>query len=185
MTRPIIAPPRALSFESHDVPINLPSTERFRVRGSDNDERTIPELVRIGRTTADEKLRDASRANFHFRMVEVAMMMLLPLLAVALAVPPKRSTSGLGIFVGIVMMVTYHKINQYAEQMGAQGRVDPLIALWVPFLFFAALILWMYWTLAHKPGGQPIGALERGFSKLGKGIGRLIRLPQRLRPKPA
>ena len=177
--------PRALSFESHDVTINLPSTERFRVRGSDNDERTIPELVRIGRTTADEKLRDASRANFHFRMVEVAMMMLLPLLAVALAVPPKRSTSGLGIFVGIVMMVTYHKINQYAEQMGAQGRVDPLIALWVPFLLFAALILWMYWTLAHKPGGQPIGALERGFSKLGKGIGRLIRLPQRLRPKPA
>jgi lipopolysaccharide export system permease protein len=29
-------------------------------------------------------------------MVEVAMMLLLPLLAVALAVPPKRSTSGPG-----------------------------------------------------------------------------------------
>ncbi len=109
----------------------------------------------------------------------------LPLLAVALAVPPKRSTSGLGIFVGIVMLVTYHKINQYAEQMGAQGRVDPIIALWVPFALFAALIVWMYWTLAHKPGGQPIGALERGFSKLGKGIGRVLRLPQRLRPGAA
>jgi lipopolysaccharide export system permease protein len=38
------------------------------------------------------------------------------------------------------------------------------------------LILWMYWTLAYKPGGQPIGALERGFSKLAKGFGRLLRL---------
>ena len=35
------------------------------------------------------------------------------------------------------MVVTYHKINQYAEQMGAQGRFVPELALWVPFLFFA------------------------------------------------
>jgi hypothetical protein len=100
--------------------------------------------------------------------VEVAMMLLLPLLAVALAVPPKRSTSGLGIFLSIVMVVTYHKINQYAEQMARRGgsircsrsgRRSPL----------RALILWMYWTLAHKPGGQPIGALERVFAKAGQG----------------
>jgi lipopolysaccharide export system permease protein len=74
------------------------------------------------------------------------------------------------------MVVTYHKINQYAEQMAAQARIDPVIALWTPFLLFAALIVWMYWTLAYKPGGQPIGALERGFSKLAKGIGRILRL---------
>jgi lipopolysaccharide export system permease protein len=177
--------PRALSFEGHDIPVSLPSTERFRMRGTDNEERTIPELVRIGRASTNETQRDAIRSNFHFRMVEVAMMLLLPLLAVALAVPPKRSTSGLGIFVGIVMLVTYHKINQYAEQMGAQGRLDPVLALWLPFTLFAVLIIWMYWTLAHKPGGQPIGALERGFSKLGKGIGKILRLPQRLRPQAA
>jgi lipopolysaccharide export system permease protein len=34
----------------------------------------------------------------------------------------------------------------------------------------------MYWTLAYRPGGQPIGALERAFSKLGKLIGRLLRV---------
>ena len=73
------------------------------------------------------------------------------------------------------MVVTYHKVNQYAEQMGSLGRIDPLIALWVPFLLFAALIVWMYWTLAHKPGGQPIGALERVFSRIGKPVGRLFR----------
>jgi len=104
----------------------------------------------------------------------VAMMLLLPLLAVALAVPPKRSTSGLGILLSIVMVVTYHKVNQYAEQAGAAGRFDPLLALWLPFLLFAALIVWMYWTLAHKPGGQPIAALERVFALAGKRFGRLF-----------
>ena len=169
--------PRVLSFESHDLPIDLPAIETFRGRGDGNMELTIPELVRIGRSDAvAETLRDATRANFHFRMVEVAMMALLPLLAVALAVPPKRSTSGLGIFLSIVMVVTYHKINQYAEQMGAQGRIDPVIALWTPFVLFAALILWMYWTLAYKPGGQPIGALERGFAKVAKSLSRILPL---------
>jgi lipopolysaccharide export system permease protein len=185
---PAYRAPRVLSFENHDIPIDLPRIENFRSRGSGtgNDELTLPELVRLGGSErVAERVRDALRANFHFRMVEVAMMLLLPLLAVALAVPPKRSTSGLGIFLSIVMVVTYHKINQYAEQMGAQGRVDPVVALWGPFVLFAALIIWMYWTLAHKPGGQPIGALERVFSKTAKAIGRVVRPRRRHGAQPA
>jgi lipopolysaccharide export system permease protein len=178
--------PRVLSFESHDLPIDLPTMETFRRRGDGNAELTIPELVRIGSSdTVGEPLRDRTRANFHFRMVEVAMMMLLPLLAVALAVPPKRSTSSLGIFMSIVMVVTYHKINQYAEQMGGQGRIDPVIALWTPFLLFAVLILWMYWTIAYKPGGQPIGALERSAGKIAKTIRRMLGMGRRREIVPA
>ena len=93
------------------------------------------------------------------------MMMLLPLAALAFAVPPKRSTSALGVFLSIVFIVTYHKINQYGEAMGASGRVDPLLALWGPFLVFSAIIIWMYHVVAHRPGGQPIGALDAVFAK--------------------
>jgi lipopolysaccharide export system permease protein len=163
--------PRILSFTAHDLPIDLPKIEAFRGRGGKDRERTIPELVQIGDNVANPlMLRNESRANFHFRLVEVAMMLLLPLLAVALAVPPKRSASALGVFLSIVMVVTYHKINEYAESMGALGRVDPFFALWVPFLMFAALIWWMYYTIAHKPGGQPIGALEVAFAKIAKTV---------------
>jgi len=177
--------PRVLSFANHDLPIDLPAIEAFRNRGQGDMELTIPELLRLGgNARIEEDRRNAIRANFHFRIVEVAMMLLLPLLAVALAVPPKRTTSGLGIFLSIVMVVTYHKVNQYAEQMGAQGRVDPIIALWTPFFLFAALIVWMYWTLAHKPGGQPIGALERAASKAGKRLGAILRI-RRKRALPA
>ena len=102
------------------------------------------------------------------------MMLMLPLLAVALAVPPKRSTSALGIFISIVMVVAYHKVNQYAEQMGAQGRAIPDIALWLPFLAFVALIGWMYHVLAHRPGGQPIGALERAFTRAAKSVRKMM-----------
>tara|TARA_R110000824_G_scaffold89796_1_gene219860 strand:+ start:749 stop:1960 length:1212 start_codon:yes stop_codon:yes gene_type:complete len=160
--------PRILSFSNHDLPIDLPNIESFRSRGGKNLEYTIPELVRVGSDAKrPETERNESRSNFHFRMVEVVMMLLMPLLAVALAVPPKRSTSALGVFLSIVMIVTYHKVNEYGEDIGSLGLVDPIIALWLPFCLFAALIIWMYHVAAHVPGGQPIGALEKAFSKFG------------------
>ena len=169
--------PRVLSFLNHDLPIDLPRIDSFRGRGGENLEYTLPELVRVGSSGDTPPMaRDAARANFHFRMVEVAMMALLPLLAVALAIPPKRSTSALGVFISIVMIVTYHKINEYGESVGALGIVDPIIALWGPFVLFAGLIVWMYYTVAYVPGGQPIGALERAFAKFGGVFKGLLRL---------
>jgi len=172
---PKFATPRTLSFNSYDLPINLPATDAFRGRGNQEPELVLPELISraYGGTAPRKKDELSSRANLHFRLVEIAMMLMLPLLGVALAVPPKRSNSSLGIFIGIVMVVTYHKINQYAEGAGSRGHLQPELALWLPFLGLVALILWMYHVLAHRPGGQPIAALEAAFAKLGKAVRKL------------
>ncbi|GAB5352353.1 LPS export ABC transporter permease LptF [Qipengyuania sp. 483] len=168
--------PRVLTFTRHDLPIDLPAIEEFRARGEDEREYILPELLRMGWADDEPKIkRAASQASFNFRLVEVVMMALMPLLAVALGIPPKRSTSALGVFISIVMVVAYHKVNQYGEDVGALGMVDPILALWIPFLLFAALILWMYYRVAFVPGGQAIGALENWFSKVAKRITKLFR----------
>lgn len=164
--------PRVLTFAQQDLPIELPRVEAFRSRGEQDREYTLPELIRLTEHGTTKRQRDESLANLNFRLAEVAMMLLLPLLAVALAVPPKRSGSALGVFLSIIFIVTYHKVNEYAEGVGALGVINPIVALWVPFAGFAALILWMFWTLAYKAGGQPIGALETALAALGKAIGR-------------
>ncbi|TVV76352.1 LPS export ABC transporter permease LptF [Sphingomonas solaris] len=175
--------PRVLAFVGHDLPIDLPRMEAFRTRGGRDLEMTMPELARTAHESGtDAQTRAELRANFHFRLVEVATMFLLPLLALALAVPPKRSTSALGVFLSIVMIVTQHKINEYAEALGGRGSVDPIIALWVPFLLFAGLSWWMYRTLAHVPGGQPIGALERVAAQSGAVFRRWLRLLRKEKP---
>ena len=178
---PRFSTPRTLAFDSYDLPISLPAIEKFRTRGgTESEELYMHELWRLGygggATSETQKLMAQSTLNF--RMVEIMMMLMLPLLAVSLAVPPKRSTSGLGIFVGILIVVAYHKVNQYAEAVTAQGRVDPLIAFWAPFVLLCVMIFWMYHVLAHKPGGQPIGALERFFAKTAKAVRGLLPKPR-------
>jgi lipopolysaccharide export system permease protein len=174
---PKFAAPRTLAFESYDLPISLPVIDQFRRRGgTESDELYLHELWRLGYggAAASEAQKLESQATLNFRLVEVIMMLMLPLLAVALAVPPKRSTSALGIFIGILIVVAYHKVNQYAEQAAAQGRLEPIVALWTPLVLLAAAIVWMYHVLAHRPGGQPIGALDRAAAKLGKAVRGMI-----------
>ena len=172
--------PRVLRFVGHDLPIDLPRSGAFRQRGGRDQELTMPELAIVAhQAKTAPKLRYEYRADFHFRLVEVATMFLLPLLAIALAVPPKRSSSALGVFLSIVIIVTQHKVNEYTSGLAALGRIEPILALWIPFLLFAALVWWMYHTLAHVPGGQPIGALERVAARIGARLRIWFRFGQR------
>ena len=168
--------PRTLTFNTYDLPVTVPAIDQFRRRGMDYNELYFNELFRLGYggAAANREQRLGAQSNFHFRIVEILMMVMLPMLAVALAVPPKRSTSALGIFIGIVMVVAYHKVNEYGLAAGSQGRIDPVLALWVPFVLLAALIGWMYHVVAHRPGGQPIGALEWAFAKLARRLRSLF-----------
>ena len=167
--------PRVLSFSQHDLPIDLPALQDFRERGEDEREYVLPELLEIGWSPQSTEIeRAGSLANFNYRMVEVVMMIMLPLLAVALAIPPKRSTSALGVFLSIVIVVAYHKVNQYGAEVAAIGQLDPFLALWGPFAVLTAMIGWMYYHVAFVPGGQAIGFLEAFYAKVGRAIGRLF-----------
>ena len=77
------------------------------------------------------------------------------------------------MFISLIALVTFHKITEYGERMGSIGRVDPVLAQWVPYVIFLVIALWLYRTLAHVPGGQPLGTLDRWFSKVSKAVSAL------------
>ncbi|WP_017668257.1 LptF/LptG family permease [Sandarakinorhabdus sp. AAP62] len=159
------ATPRVLGFAQHDLPIRLPEMATFRKRGEGNLEATLPELLRTMVTATDATEQRSASASFNRRIVQCVIMFLLPFLAVPMAVPPKRSTSALGVFLSIIALVTFHKLTEYGERMGTLGRIDPVLAQWVPFALFLGLALWLFRVL-ERPGGQPIGALDRWFGKI-------------------
>lgn len=174
---PKFVTPRTGVIGSYDLPVNLPATSPFRSRAAgEAEELYLHELWQqgYGGGGKSHEQRIAAEAHFNYRMVEVIMMFMLPLLSVALAIPPKRSSSSLGIFMSILIVVAYHKVNQYADTAAAAGHLDPTLGLWIPLVVLASLIAWMYHVLAHKPGGQPIGALEWFFAGIAKRIRNLF-----------
>ena len=116
-------------------------------------------------TATDATEQRSASASFNRRIVQCVIMFLLPFLALPMAVPPKRSTSALGVFLSIIALVTFHKFTEYGERMGTLGRIDPVLAQWVPFALFLGVALWLFRVL-ERPGGQPIGALDRWFGKI-------------------
>lgn len=175
--------PRVLTFRMHDLPIDLPKIDVFRIRGAeaDDNELTMPELFRMGyrgQGHATEESRLAARANLHRRLVQVFAVLIIPLLAVALAVPPKRSTSAVGVFAALTMLIVYNEISEAAERAGASGATGVAIGQWTSFVLFGVLSAWFFHVLAHVPGGQPIAMIERCAGFVARTLNRLW---QRLR----
>jgi lipopolysaccharide export system permease protein len=170
--------PRVLTFKQQDLPVNLPAMGSFRARGDEDAELTLPELAKAARSPAASALmRTQNVASLWRRIALVAVMFVLPFLAVALAVPPKRSTSGIGVFLSIILLVVFFKTSQYGEAMGRIGAVDPVLAQVVPLAGFAALSFYLYYVLAFVPGGQPIGALDRIAARATAFVTGLFRRP--------
>ncbi len=175
------AMPRVLSFKVHDLPINLPKMESFRKRGGKELELTIPELWETSNAaTVEKKLKDESAANLYRRLVQSFIIFVIPFIALAYAVPPKRSTSSMGVFIGLIALVVYNEISEAAERAGAKGAEPAWLIQLVPFLLFAALCLWSFHILAHKVGGQPLSYLQRAGDIAAKYLKILFRPVVRL-----
>jgi len=167
--------PRVLTFKQQDLPVSLPAMGSFRARGAEEAELTIPQLASAAAHAAGRMAHAQSAASLWRRIALVAVMFVLPFLGVALAVPPKRSTSGLGVFLSIILLVVFFKTSQYGEAMGRIGAVDPVLAQLVPLGGFALIAGWLYYVLAYVPGGQPIGALDRAAGRLSAAASALLR----------
>lgn len=184
--------PRVLSFRMHDLPIDLPKIDVFRIRGAaaDDNELTMPELFAVGyrgQGNLSEDIRRGVRANLHRRLVQVFAVLIIPLLAVALAVPPKRSSSAVGVFAALTILIIYNEISEAVERAGASGSANIVLSQWGSFALWGLLSLWFFHVLAHIPGGQPISMVERGSGVITRLLTMVWRLVRRrlLRQRPA
>ncbi|HEY4548031.1 MAG TPA: LptF/LptG family permease [Pedomonas sp.] len=157
--KPGQAAPSVLSFNLHDIPINLPHLESFRARGKQL-EFTLSELWNA---SADpkrtEELQRQAQGTLHRRLVQVAVLLPLPFLGLALAVPPKRSSTSLGIFVGIFLLLLLNEFNKAGETAVQLGAAPPWLAIWTPFAAFCVMSVGAYLVLVNKVGGHPLTPL--------------------------
>ncbi|MBT6033500.1 MAG: LPS export ABC transporter permease LptF [Kordiimonadaceae bacterium] len=147
--------PRILNFDMHDLPLEVPMFEQFRMRGDEATEMTFNELLTL-RNSGDT----AITATLHSRIARALSILIVPFLALPLGLVAKRSGRALGISVGVFILLLYHKVLEFGLDFAAEGILSPWLTIWFPTVLFIMLTARLYYIGAYQVGGTPLRKLE-------------------------
>lgn len=161
--------PSIVNFDMHDLPLAVPNFASFRDRGEEAKEMTVIELW-DARGSDDP----AIIAMLHSRTARALSILIVPFLAVPMGLVAKRSGKALGITVGVVILLVYHKLLEFGLGFSATGDISPWAVIWLPTLLFILLTARLYYIGAYKVGGLPLRRLEIIFEVTAEAIRRMI-----------
>lgn len=152
----------------------------FRLRGGDEREMTLVELLKARHAPDPSVARGRLDSELHGRLVRAASLLVIPLLAMPIGLAAKRSRPFLGILLAAVILVVYQQALQLLESLGDIGRIDSRPALWGAWLAFTAFSLAVFLRSNRHPEE---GAFDALLVALDRGAGAVAaRLPRWTRP---
>jgi lipopolysaccharide export system permease protein len=160
--------PRTFRFQQHDWQVDLPEVGKFRSRGGKEREQTLHELILDNDGKLEPLSETAAWGAFFDRSIRSISILFLPFLAIGLGVVSKRQQRSLGMVVGLVMLLTLHKMVEFALASANLGTSTGLMSMLVPFAVFVALSLFFFHTTAHRVGASPLAWLEALFDSIAK-----------------
>lgn len=117
----------------------------FRMRGGDQRELTIPELMtgsyRDGPFTIDSLVADA---DLHDRLARATLPLVLPLLGVVLGLNLGRTARAGGAFLGIVVLLVVQKLLEFGLAQAGRGAIPAWAGAWPVVAGLTALSVWMF-----------------------------------------
>ena len=152
------------------------SADPFRPRGDSERELTFSELLEHQRLYPDEP---RYAAEFHARLVRLASLVGIALMAVPLGVTGKRTPLWPRIAVALVILTAYDHLIKMVEGLADLGRVPPGPALWGLCVAFLALTAWLYLSTPGQGAASPLRAV---FTRLEATAAWLATLRRRRAP---
>ena len=138
--------------------ISRPATlEQYRSRGDDEREMTSLELFANRDGSQTETIdQNTNNAMLHLRLSKAALLLLLPFIAVPFGLNYGRNPSSAGIFVGVVFLVSLQKALEFAQSLGAAGKIPPWLGIWGIIAVVAIFAVVLFWKSAYKMGQPPL-----------------------------
>jgi lipopolysaccharide export system permease protein len=150
---PVRGRPSTVTFANLSWPVVTGSESNYRPRGLDQRELTLDELWNRPASASSEPSAAEIAAELHARLVLIASVPILPLLAAPLALigGPRSQRSGLAI--GLLILVVYYQALNFGEALAKRDLMAAGIGLWLPFVALAAGAGWLF--LRHLIRGRP------------------------------
>ena len=118
---------------------------------------------------------DLGISDFQISLLQgFAFALFYAFLAIPLALGRRRSDRSYGIVVGLIILVVYHQVLDFLENMAESQVIDPAIALWTPFLVYVLGSVLLFRRVSKRvPGALWIDPLAAITSVAGVLVPRL------------
>lgn len=168
--------PSVAAFEQTSIPIELERNKGFRPRGEDERELTLLELWSEREFPPVGLTRSLLESEFHERVVRILTTLVIPFLAIPLALGRKRISRAPGMALGLLILVAYNKSLDTGAHLAAYNNVNPYLAIWgqLGLLSLASAIL--FYRAAFGVAREGLIATIVG------GIGDIARSPSKPTP---
>ena len=129
----------------------------YRIRGDDEREMTSRELFQNRNGDQTETIdKNTNNAMLHLRISKSVLLLILPFIAVPFGLNYGRNPSSAGIFVGVVFLVSLQKALEFAQSLGADGKIPPWLGIWGIITAVAIFAFVLFWKSAYKMGQPPL-----------------------------
>jgi lipopolysaccharide export system permease protein len=160
---------KILSFQEFDLPLEQAvGPAPFRDRGEQIRELTMIELVGEWLHPSGDFPVNRVGAEFHGRLVRIATFLFLPALAFPLGIGSRRRRHGAELAIGAILLVLYHHMLQFGENLAQSGELPPALSLWLPFLALSSFSAWGLYRACQRPGDHPLATLLDALNDLPK-----------------
>jgi lipopolysaccharide export system permease protein len=150
-------------FRSYDVNLDLRAT-LADARGRDDEpkELTIGQLrATIAAKRADGKPATAELVEYHRKFAIPFACVVFGLIAVPLGCQPARAVRSRGFAVSLVVIFAYYILLSTGQGFAEQGRVPPVVGLWLPNVILGALGLGLLYRAGREQPLAPRVWLDR------------------------
>lgn len=141
---------QTVTFDELTWPVDTGNATRYRPRGRDRRELTLPELFVALANPPPEPSRAELIAEINTRLTMIASTLVLPLLAAALAVRRNPRGRDYSIWIGLLLLVIYQKALDFGDGMVKREIAGPLLGLWLPFAVLLVVTLYLYRDAAYR-----------------------------------
>jgi LPS export ABC transporter permease LptF/LPS export ABC transporter permease LptG len=133
------------SFTDTEIPIPLE-------QGSTGAERNKPpylNLTQLWQHIHQPFERQAALVELHYRIALPVAAIVLALVGIPLGISTRKGGKSLGVILSLLLFFVYYILMAFGRTFALQGRVSPLIGLWLANFLFALAGILMLSNLTH------------------------------------
>jgi LPS export ABC transporter permease LptF/LPS export ABC transporter permease LptG len=121
------------SFTDTDIPIPLSRSQGATSEWHEPRALSLGELLK---PSPDEQQRQAARVELHYRLALPVASLVLALVGIALGLSTRKGGKAMGVMLTILLVFVYYIIMAFGLSFAKQGRLDPVVGLWLANLCF-------------------------------------------------